>query len=116
MRVVEVAVAVPPGTTAAFATVVTVEIRDVTRADAPSTVAGAQRAGNVVLAPGAELRFRVPVAEVDPRASYTVRVHVDVDGDGRVSTGDLITTVSHPVLTHGAPDAATVTLTPVHRE
>ncbi|MFN8594545.1 MAG: hypothetical protein U0031_24090 [Thermomicrobiales bacterium] len=37
-----------------------------------------------------------------------MRVHVDRDGDGRISVGDLISTWSHPVLTFGGGTAVTV--------
>ena len=39
----------------------------------------------------------------DPRASYAVRVHIDIDGDGEVSKGDFISTQSYPVITFGYP-------------
>jgi hypothetical protein len=41
--------------------------------------------------------------ELIPRASgrYSVRVHADVDGDGRVSRGDYISMQSYPVLLTG---------------
>jgi hypothetical protein len=45
---------------------------------------------------------------VDEGAGYSVRVHVDLDGDRRVSRGDFISTESHPVLTLGRPDRVTV--------
>lgn len=39
----------------------------------------------------------------DKRATYIVRVSVDVDGDGTVGKGDYISMESYPVLTYGAP-------------
>jgi hypothetical protein len=42
--------------------------------------------------------------------SYSVHVHVDVSGSGQVEIGDLITTQTYPVLTHGFPDRVEVTL------
>lgn len=47
---------------------------------------------------------RLSVAEVDPRAHYTVGVHVDLSGDAKPSVGDYINVRSYPVLTHGYPD------------
>ena len=41
-------------------------------------------------------------------ASDNIRVHIDVDRDGRVSRGDYITMESYPVLTWGHPDRVTV--------
>ena len=52
---------------------------------------------------------------MDPAASLLVRVQVS-PGDRRtlgVEVGDLITTQSHPVLTHGHGDAVVVPLTRV---
>jgi uncharacterized lipoprotein YbaY len=37
------------------------------------------------------------------RASYSVSVLVDVDGDGKTSPGDFINMQSYPVLTYGYP-------------
>jgi hypothetical protein len=55
------------------------------------------------------LQGRVP----DMRARYQVRVHVDVDKDGKVSRGDYITTESYPVLTFGHPSRVRVRVRPV---
>jgi hypothetical protein len=50
-----------------------------------------------------------PLGQIpDDQASYTVRVHMDVDGDGRVSRGDYLRMESVPVLTHGYPNRVTV--------
>lgn len=48
--------------------------------------------------------FCLSLMDVDPRVHYAVRVHVDVDGDGRVSRGDYVSTESAPVLTFGHGD------------
>jgi hypothetical protein len=55
----------------------------------------------------------LPCEEVDPLVCYTVRVHVDLDGDGRVSTGDYLSTASYPVLTSGHPTILTIEVHPV---
>jgi uncharacterized protein (DUF2141 family) len=44
----------------------------------------------------------------DTQADYAVRVLVDVDGDGKISRNDYISTVSYPVLTHGYPNRVIV--------
>ena len=49
------------------------------------------------------LSFAIDGKAPDPRASYTVRVHIDLDGDGEVSQGDFISTQSYPVITFGHP-------------
>ena len=43
------------------------------------------------------LRVELPALSLDERASYTVRVRVDVSGEGRLSAGDLITMESYPL-------------------
>jgi uncharacterized lipoprotein YbaY len=87
------------------AVAVRVRVEDVTRADAGSVVVGERVFRDVSLR---GLEFEVPVAEVDPSARYVVRVHVDLAGTGVLSSGDLLTTQSVPVLTRGAPDTVTV--------
>lgn len=57
---------------------------------------------------GRKIPFTLLGTIPDKRARYTVRVHVDVDGTGRISHGDYINTVSYPVLTRGYPDRVTV--------
>ena len=90
----------------AFSIVVTVE--DVSRADAPSTVVAEQRLEHVPLGGDIAFAVEVPGELVEERARYTVRVHVDVTGTGIVERGDLVSTQSHPVLTGGNPDEASV--------
>ena len=49
------------------------------------------------------LSFAVAGNPPNPRASYAVRVHIDIDGDGAVSQGDFISMQSYPVITFGHP-------------
>lgn len=56
------------------------------------------------------LHFLLPVPGVDPSRRYEVRAHMDLDGDGRISSGDQISTTSTPVLTEGHPSTVTVQL------
>lgn len=85
-------------------------LEDVSRADAPSKVVVEQVIRNVSHQAGhsrtlpIDLRGKIPNEE----ASYVVRVHVDVDGDGQVSRGDYISMESHPVLTFGYPNQVVV--------
>lgn len=72
-----------------------VEARDTSYEDAPAEVVGAAEG---------EVRGRLGSwldtveVELDRRPdSCTVWAHVDVDGDGRISPGDFITTVAYPV-------------------
>lgn len=57
---------------------------------------------------GGALSFAMTGLTVEPQRTYTVRVLVDMDGDGRVSRGDYITMESYPVLTRGRPSDITV--------
>lgn len=80
-----------------------VHLEDVSRLDAPSTVIAEQVIRNVAHQAGSQqgLEFSLYGQIPDEQASYSLRVHVDVDGDGRVSHGDYLSMESYPVLTHG---------------
>jgi hypothetical protein len=54
------------------------------------------------------LLFAIHGKAPDPRASYSVRVHIDIDGDGEVSRGDFISTQSYPVITGVHPTEISV--------
>lgn len=80
-----------------------IQVEDVSRADAPSTVVGEQRIPRVALKSGMALPFTVeiPADRIIPNHNYSVRVHVDLSGSGKVEKADLITMQSYPVLTQG---------------
>lgn len=89
-----------------------VRLEDVTRVDAPAIVIAEQvlqgvRVGSDVR----ELGFAIHGDEPEPHAHYVVRVHVDVDNDGKVGVGDYVSTASHPVTLNTFPKAITI---PVH--
>lgn len=109
-RIVEGEIVLPDAELPDEAAELIVQVEDVSRADAPSTVVGEQRVRDVRLAPGGRLRFHVevPASRVDPRLNYSLRAHVDVSGSGEVESGDLLTTQSYPVLTTKQDDAPTV--------
>lgn len=90
-----------------------VRVEDVSLADASATTLAESVMRDVPVPPTPEpiLSFSVPVPSFDPRARYSVLVLVDLDGDGQVGTGDLISTQSHPVLTRGFPAVVTIPLT-----
>ncbi|MFI1394193.1 YbaY family lipoprotein [Streptomyces sp. NPDC020681] len=90
-------VTLPPDTPTGPAARILVEVRDVSRADAPSKVVGEQVQWDVPLAPGGRVAFSVEVPDLDPTASYGLRVHVDVTGTGKVGAGDLLSTQATPV-------------------
>jgi uncharacterized lipoprotein YbaY len=39
----------------------------------------------------------------DFQGMYSIRVHIDVDNDGKISVGDYMSMESYPVITHGYP-------------
>jgi putative lipoprotein len=84
------------------AATIVVRLEDVSHADAPATIVSSVSVTDVTITPASDpVTFSLPVDSFDPRARYTVRVHVDRDGDGEVSKGDLISTSHIPVLTQG---------------
>jgi uncharacterized lipoprotein YbaY len=87
----------------AHSAVVVVQVEDVSRADAPSKVIAEIRRTGVQMASGAEVPFTVdvPAEQIDDKHAYSVRVHIDFSGSGNVSIGDLVSTQSYPILTHG---------------
>ena len=71
-----------------------VELRDVSVADAPSTVVASTRLTGVACKPGGRVPFTLEAPESAKGRMLALRVHVDWDGDGSVSRGDLLTTES----------------------
>ncbi|MGW0314025.1 hypothetical protein [Streptomyces flavidovirens] len=90
-------VSLPTEAPATVAARVLVEVRNVSLADAPSVVVGAQVLTDVPLTPGGRIPFSVDVPDLDPSDSYGLRVHVDLAGTGVLEPGDLISTRSSPV-------------------
>ena len=72
-----------------------VRLEDVSRADTPSQIVAEQTLSGAAFAEGAPLRFELRGSL--PGGICSLRVHVDVDGDGQVSPGDYVTTESYPV-------------------
>lgn len=92
MRNITGKVVLPANVPAVKAGQVTIEVRDVSMADAPSTVVAERRLDNVVLKPNSEIKFKIPVPEVESNRTLGLRVHVSLDGSGTVKSGDLLTT------------------------
>ena len=74
-------------------------LEDVTVADAPAPVLATHRQEAVTLPERGEfLPFELQMpADLDPRRTYNVRVHIDVSGTGTVTQGDYVTTRAYPV-------------------
>ncbi len=94
-----------------------VRVLDTSRADAPARrIAEAVRPVarlDAVVRDG--LPFSIALESLDPRARYEVDVLVDLDGDGKISAGDYLSTQAYPVLTRGYPDRVDVLVQPVKR-
>jgi hypothetical protein len=85
-----------------------VTVEDVTLADASSVVIAERVLDDLAVDQPAVAE--VEVGEVDPKADLIVRVHVTDAGRPTrdVEAGDLVSTQSHPVLTHGHGDSVVV--------
>lgn len=102
----------PAGAAVAPAACVHVEIRDTTLADAPSVILAARTYRGVAVRPGVRLPFTITAADAPDHAVLSLRVHVDVAGDGAVTSGDLLSTRFHPLPVAGPVDV-TVPLTAI---
>ena len=82
-----------------------VRLENITDADTTAQVVADYVQRDVAFDPktASEFSFSIAGDPPDPRASYAVRVHVDIDGDGEVSKGDFISMQSYPVITFGYP-------------
>jgi uncharacterized lipoprotein YbaY len=73
-----------------------VRLEDTSRADASSRIVAEQTLSGAAFAGNTPLRFELRGA-LPGGGQCTLRVHVDVDGDGQVSPGDYVSTESYPV-------------------
>ena len=88
-----------------------VRVEEASRADAPAAVvAQVMLRGIEVAAAALPLRFELHDIQTVPSGRYVVRAHADVDGDGRITRGDYISTQSYPVLTGAAADVVKIVL------
>ena len=73
-----------------------VRLEEVSRADAAATRVTETVLRGVQLRPGfGAIPFELQDVSTKPGGRYAVRVHVDVDRDGKVSRGDYVSTQSH---------------------
>ena len=92
--------ALPPGTP------LRVEVRDTSQADA----AAVRVASHTTKVPAAGGPVTVSFNLERVPDGSTVWAHADVDGDGRVSSGDFITMESYPVQRSGAEQRTTISI------
>lgn len=99
MSVIKGWVLLPVGTTGLRAAVLVVTLEDVTQADAAAIIV-ARYVGPPLATPdvgSAALHFELTFEWPGPAVRYVVRALLDVDGDGRASRGDYVSTQSYPV-------------------
>jgi uncharacterized lipoprotein YbaY len=87
-----------------------VRLENITSVDVASKVVAEYVKRNVALDPkiSSDVIFAIVGNLPDPRASYAVRAHIDIDGDGEVSQGDFISMQSYPVITFGHPSEVSI--------
>jgi uncharacterized lipoprotein YbaY len=92
-----------------------VRLEDITDVDVAAKTVAEYVQRDVAFDPesGDDLLFAINGDPPDPRASYSVRVHIDLDGDGEVSSGDFISMQSYPVITFGHPRELSIIVRPV---
>jgi uncharacterized lipoprotein YbaY len=82
-----------------------VRLKDATFADTYSKLVSEQIIKNVnydIRTPN-QFDFELYAENLDDKADYIIEVHIDVDGNGIVSSGDFINMESYPVISHGFP-------------
>lgn len=91
---------------------VNVYLEDISLQDAPSKIVVKQAIPNVLHERGTDtsLEFELYGEKPDQRASYSIRVHVDLHGGGQIHRGDCITKQAYPVLTFGHPNNVAITV------
>ncbi|HOZ96916.1 MAG TPA: YbaY family lipoprotein [Niabella sp.] len=52
--------------------------------------------------------FEIVCKDINPSDRYAIRVHIDIDRDGKVSRGDFINKQSYPVITFGYPNEISI--------
>jgi hypothetical protein len=83
-----------------------VRLEDVSYADAPASLIAEDIIQNVSHTAGNDEKLYSSLYGQIPnqQSRYSVRVHLDLDGDYQVSYGDYISMESYPVLTYGYPN------------
>jgi inner membrane protein involved in colicin E2 resistance len=80
-----------------------VVVRDITFSDAPAATPVAQSDLTVDVAPGAHIPFSVEVPQgaldrvATNKLALNLEVHIDLDGDGTFSAGDLVSLKAQPI-------------------
>jgi len=85
-----------------------VEVRDVSLADGGAPVLASVAMAGTPVQPGGRARFELAAPEVPAAMALSLRCHLDLNGDGTVAVGDLLSTRSIPVPTTGDAGPLTV--------
>jgi hypothetical protein len=117
MNTVSGELVIPEGALKVSAAQVVVRVRDTTYSDAPAVEPVAQEVLVADVAPGAHIPFsiEVPVDALDRVArgemELNLEVHVDLDGSGNFSGGDLVSMRPQPVGPDTPDQALVIALT-----
>lgn len=82
-----------------------VRIEDASRADAPSKIISEKILKNVKFSSILDkyvLPFHISIPLVEENKTYTISVHVDTNGNGKMDKGDYINMESYPVPLQGS--------------
>jgi hypothetical protein len=101
MRRIAGSIILPADATEAIAREIAIELRDVTRLDAPSLLVAEHRLRDVRISPRLALLFELNAPESPASHDLNLRVHVDLRGAGSVQPGDFLTTMAVAVPTSG---------------
>ncbi len=104
MRTITGKVCLPAEVPADSAERVLIEVRDVSLADAPSTVIAECKLDNVDLRPHGQIKFKMRVPDVGANRELSFRVHISLDGSKGVKSGDLLTTAHYPIPSSGTSE------------
>jgi uncharacterized lipoprotein YbaY len=85
--------------------VIYIYLEDISYADAPAQVITNVTIDQISQESRGNARVPFAIRSIPPegKGRYSLRVHADVDGDGKVSRGDYITKTSYPVRIRGSP-------------
>lgn len=108
MRNVKGSIVLPPNTPSVLAKCVHVIAEDVSMMDAPSIKMAEQKLENLKLNPNEEINFSLPVPEAAAGHSLSLRVHIDLDGSNRITSGDLLTTAQYSIPNQGSAEGMRV--------
>jgi uncharacterized lipoprotein YbaY len=90
------------------ARLVLIQVQDASVQDAPARVLAETQLADIPLEPEGRIAFRLSVPDAAPGRRLLVRVHVDLAGAGRVSSGDLLTTAAHALPARGPAEGLDV--------